>query len=70
VPASDLPEARTSSTHGIVCGSPSTVAEAFSQIEKLGVGGVIGSFRLGPMPHEIAAESLTLFMQQVAPRLR
>ena len=69
VPASDLPQARTSSVHGIVCGSPATVAEAFAAIEKLGVGGVIGSYRLGPMPHEVAAESLTLFMQKVAPQL-
>ncbi|HYM72759.1 MAG TPA: LLM class flavin-dependent oxidoreductase [Stellaceae bacterium] len=70
VPASDLPQARTSSAHGIVCGSPATVAEAFSEIEKLGIGGVIGSYRLGPMPHEVAAASLTLFAQKVAPQLR
>jgi alkanesulfonate monooxygenase SsuD/methylene tetrahydromethanopterin reductase-like flavin-dependent oxidoreductase (luciferase family) len=70
VPTSDLPENRASATRGIVCGSPATVAEAFAQIEKLGIGGVIGSFRLGPMQHEVNAESLTLFMRKVAPQLR
>lgn len=31
---------------------------------------ITGTFRLGPMPHEIAVASLTLFMQQVAPQFR
>ena len=70
VPASDLPQARNTTAHGIICGSPATVAEAFAAIEALGVGGVIGSYRLGPMPHEVAAESLTLFARKVVPQLR
>jgi hypothetical protein len=31
---------------------------------------VIATFRLGPLPHEVAARSLTLFMEQVAPHFR
>lgn len=70
VPASDLPSARTSVEHGFIHGSPATVAEAITEIAALGIGGVIATFRLGPLPHEAATSSLTLFMQQVAPRFR
>jgi alkanesulfonate monooxygenase SsuD/methylene tetrahydromethanopterin reductase-like flavin-dependent oxidoreductase (luciferase family) len=70
VPHSDLPAARASVAHGLLRGSPATVAEAMAGIKKLGVGGVIASFRLGPMPHEVAAESLDLFMREVAPQFR
>ncbi len=61
------PPARTVAGHALICGSPSTVAEKLAEIEAIGVGGVIMAFRLGPMPYEIAANSLTLFMQQVSP---
>ena len=70
VPHSDLPAARASTAQGLLRGSPATIAEAFAGIEKLGIGGVIASFRLGPMPHEVAAERLTLCMREVAPHFR
>jgi len=70
VPHSDLPAARASLAHGLLRGSPANIAEAMAGIEKLGVGGVIASFRLGPMPHEVAAASLDLFMREVAPHFR
>jgi alkanesulfonate monooxygenase SsuD/methylene tetrahydromethanopterin reductase-like flavin-dependent oxidoreductase (luciferase family) len=70
VPASDLPTARASVEHGFIHGSPARVAEAIAEIDKLGVGGVITSFRLGPLPYEAATSSLSLFMQQVAPEFR
>jgi alkanesulfonate monooxygenase SsuD/methylene tetrahydromethanopterin reductase-like flavin-dependent oxidoreductase (luciferase family) len=60
------PAARTVADHALICGSPATVAEKLAQIEAIGVGGVIMAFRLGPMPHEVAANSLTLFMQRVS----
>jgi alkanesulfonate monooxygenase SsuD/methylene tetrahydromethanopterin reductase-like flavin-dependent oxidoreductase (luciferase family) len=66
VPESDLPSARASVEHGFIHGSPARVAEAMAEIEKTGVGGVIASFRLGPMPHETATNSLRLFMRSVA----
>ena len=69
VPESDLPSARASVEHGFIHGSPARVAEAMADVEALGVGGVIASFRLGPMPHETAANSLRLFMRRVAPEL-
>jgi len=46
------------------------VAEAIAEIDRLGIGGVIATFRLGPMSHEVAANSLSLFMQRVAPEFR
>jgi alkanesulfonate monooxygenase SsuD/methylene tetrahydromethanopterin reductase-like flavin-dependent oxidoreductase (luciferase family) len=70
VPQSELPEARASGAQGLVRGSPATVAAAIAGIDALGIGGVLASFRLGPMPHAVAAESLRLFMREVAPRFR
>jgi alkanesulfonate monooxygenase SsuD/methylene tetrahydromethanopterin reductase-like flavin-dependent oxidoreductase (luciferase family) len=66
----DAPPARLDPRHALICGSPATVAAAFAEIERVGVGGVIAQFRLGPMPHESAVASLRLFMQEVAPRFR
>jgi alkanesulfonate monooxygenase SsuD/methylene tetrahydromethanopterin reductase-like flavin-dependent oxidoreductase (luciferase family) len=70
VPASDLPSARASVEHGFIHGSPARVTEAIAEIDDLGIGGVIASFRLGPMPHEAAMNSLRLFMREVAPQFR
>jgi alkanesulfonate monooxygenase SsuD/methylene tetrahydromethanopterin reductase-like flavin-dependent oxidoreductase (luciferase family) len=70
VPESDLPSARASVEHGFIHGSPARVAEAIAEIERLGIGGVIATFRLGPLPHEAAANSLRLFMAEVAPQFR
>jgi alkanesulfonate monooxygenase SsuD/methylene tetrahydromethanopterin reductase-like flavin-dependent oxidoreductase (luciferase family) len=70
VPTGDLPSARGTVEHGFIHGSPDTVAAAVADIAALGVGGIIASFRLGPMPHETAAASLRLFMAEVAPRFR
>src|SRR5579885_2461434 len=65
-----LAPARVDPRHALICGSPATVAEAFAEIEEIGVGGVIMQFRLGPMTHEDAARSLSLFMREVAPQFR
>ena len=70
VPASELPSARASIDHGFIHGSTERVAEAIAELDKLGIGGVIATFRLGPMPHEVAVNSLKLFMQRVAPLFR
>ena len=70
VPQSDLPSARASIEHGFIHGSPGRVAEAIAEIGALGIGGVIATFRLGPLPHEAAAASLTRFMHQVASEFR
>src|SRR5947209_2086944 len=64
VPAGDLPWAGASVEHGFICGSSAKVAAAIGQIDELGVGGVITSFRLGPMLHEAATSGLTLLMRQ------
>jgi len=66
-PGPMAPAARTVVQHALIHGSPATVAEALAKVAEIGVGGVIMQFRLGPMPHEFAAQSLTLFMQKVAP---
>ena len=70
VPKSDLPGARTARGDGLIHGTPASVAEDVAALDRLGIGGIIGTFRLGPMPHEVAAESLTRFMREVAPNFR
>lgn len=70
VPQNDLPGARTARGDGVLHGSPASVAEDVKALDELGIGGIIGTFRLGPMPHEVAANSLRLFMRDVAPRFR
>jgi alkanesulfonate monooxygenase SsuD/methylene tetrahydromethanopterin reductase-like flavin-dependent oxidoreductase (luciferase family) len=70
VPRHDLPGARKARGEGLIFGSPASVADDVAALDRLGVGGIIGTFRLGPMPYEVAAESLTLFMEKVAPQFR
>jgi alkanesulfonate monooxygenase SsuD/methylene tetrahydromethanopterin reductase-like flavin-dependent oxidoreductase (luciferase family) len=70
VPKSDLPGARTARGDGLIHGTPARVAEDVAALDRLGLGGIIGTFRLGPMPHDVAAESLSLFMREVAPQFR
>jgi len=70
VPQSDLPSARASAEHGFIHGSPRKVKEAIAEIAALGIGGMIATFRLGPLSHEAAKKSLGLFMHRVAPEFR
>jgi hypothetical protein len=34
------------------------------------VGGLILVFRIGPMPYEVAEQSIRLFMEKIAPQFR
>jgi alkanesulfonate monooxygenase SsuD/methylene tetrahydromethanopterin reductase-like flavin-dependent oxidoreductase (luciferase family) len=65
-----VPAGRTGPRHALIHGSPATVAAQFAEIDALGVGGVIMSFRLGLMSQEQTIRSLTLFAEQVAPLFR
>lgn len=62
-----VPPARVQVEGALIHGSPATVAARMAEIDRTGVGGVICSFRLGPMPAEVANESIRLFMTRVAP---
>ncbi|MBB5690859.1 LLM class flavin-dependent oxidoreductase, partial [Roseomonas alkaliterrae] len=64
----DAPPARAQAELALIAGSPETVAARMAEIEATGVGGVICSFRLGPMDAGTAARSIRLFMEAVAPR--
>ena len=70
VPHSDLPGARTARGDGVIHGSPARVAEDIAALDRLGIGGIIAVFRMGPMPHEMATQNLSLFMREVAPQFR
>jgi len=69
-PGPTAPAARTVVEHALIHGSPATVAEKLAAIDAIGVGGLIMSFRLGPMPHELAASSLRLFADKVMPAMQ
>ena len=64
------PHARQTVEHGLVCGSPETVLRKLLPVAATGVGGLIATFRLGPMSLEETARSLTLFRERVAPALQ
>lgn len=54
----------------VLCGSPESMTEDFTSLEKTGIGGVIVRFRTGPMPAEFSARALKLFMKEIAPQIR
>jgi alkanesulfonate monooxygenase SsuD/methylene tetrahydromethanopterin reductase-like flavin-dependent oxidoreductase (luciferase family) len=62
--------ARNEAQHSLLCGSPATVARAIADIDAIGVGGLILTFRIGPMPYEVAEHSIRLFMEKVAPQFK
>src|SRR5262249_54870528 len=64
------PAARNQVQHSILCGSPATVSEAISEIDRIGVGGLILVFRLGPMASEVAEGRIRLVMRKAAPACR
>ncbi|MFM9942856.1 MAG: LLM class flavin-dependent oxidoreductase [Hyphomicrobiaceae bacterium] len=64
------PPARTSLEHGLVYGSPATVARKLAPIAATGAGGLIIQFRLGPMSYADTARSLELFQSHVVPALQ
>lgn len=68
--AETVPPARAQVEASLIHGSPATVAARMAEIDRTGVGGVICSFRLGPMPAEVANESIRLFMTRVAPEFQ
>jgi alkanesulfonate monooxygenase SsuD/methylene tetrahydromethanopterin reductase-like flavin-dependent oxidoreductase (luciferase family) len=54
-----------------IVGSPDTVVEQLTaNIERLGVGNLLGLFQLGTLPAEDTHRNLTLFATEVMPRLR
>jgi alkanesulfonate monooxygenase SsuD/methylene tetrahydromethanopterin reductase-like flavin-dependent oxidoreductase (luciferase family) len=69
-PGPAAPAARTVVEHALIHGSPATVAEKLAAIDAIGVGGLIMSFRLGPMPYDLATSSLRLFAERVMPAMQ
>jgi hypothetical protein len=53
-----------------LCGSPATVSEAIAEIDRIGAGGLILVFRIGPTLAEVTNNSIHLVMEKVAPQFR
>jgi alkanesulfonate monooxygenase SsuD/methylene tetrahydromethanopterin reductase-like flavin-dependent oxidoreductase (luciferase family) len=54
-----------------IVGSPATVTEVLSEnIERLGVGNLLGLFQLGTLPADDTRRNLELFAREVMPELR
>ena len=70
IPRDDLPGGRKARGEGLIYGAPPRVCEDIAALDKLGIGGVIGTFRLGPMSHAMTAANLSMFMEKVAPQFR
>jgi alkanesulfonate monooxygenase SsuD/methylene tetrahydromethanopterin reductase-like flavin-dependent oxidoreductase (luciferase family) len=68
-PPGAAPPAHSSVEHGLIYGSPATVAEKLAPLKAAGIGGLIMQFRLGPMSYEQTERSLTLFNDKVIPAL-
>lgn len=54
----------------VLCGSPESMMDDFTSLEKTGIGGVFVRFRTGPMPAEFSSRALKLFMAEIAPQIR
>ena len=56
--------------NSMIFGSPDTVAERIERLQRIGIGGLILQFRVGPMSWEDNERSLRLFASEVMPRFR
>jgi alkanesulfonate monooxygenase SsuD/methylene tetrahydromethanopterin reductase-like flavin-dependent oxidoreductase (luciferase family) len=55
----------------IIAGSPSTVADRLIEMAKtLRVGNLHALLQIGSMPHELTKKNITLFAEEVMPRIR
>jgi alkanesulfonate monooxygenase SsuD/methylene tetrahydromethanopterin reductase-like flavin-dependent oxidoreductase (luciferase family) len=55
----------------IIAGSPATVADRLIEAAKgLRVGNVMALLQIGSMPHELTRKNLTLYAEEVMPRIR
>jgi hypothetical protein len=55
----------------IIAGSPATVADRLIEAAKgLRVGNVMALLQIGSMPHELTKKNLTLYAEEVMPRIR
>ncbi len=65
-----LSDPRFSVENSMIFGSPDTVAERIEKLGRIGVGGLILHFRVGPMTWDENERSLRMFADEVMPRFR
>ena len=65
-----LSDPRFNVENSMIFGSPDTVAERIERLSRIGVGGLILHFRVGPMTWDENERSLRMFADEVMPRFR
>ncbi len=65
-----LADPRFSLRNSMIFGSPDTVAQRIERLSRIGVGGLILHFRVGPMSWEDNERSLRMFADKVMPSFR
>ena len=64
------PAAHSDPKLGLICGSPATVARQMEAVAATGIGGVILTFRMGPLSFADTKRSLRLFAEEVVPQVQ
>ena len=55
----------------MVVGSPETVRQRLEEYaQQVGFGTLVANFSVGNVPHDLTRKSMTLFAQEVMPKLR
>ena len=65
-----LADPRFNVENSMIFGAPDTVVSRIRRLERIGIGGLILHFRVGPMSWEDNERSLRLFADQVMPRFK
>ncbi len=65
-----LSDPRFNVENSMIFGSPDTVAQRIERLGRIGVGGLILHFRVGPMTWDENERSLRMFADEVMPRFR
>ncbi len=68
--SSGLADPRFRVENSMIFGSPETVAKRVERLRRIGIGGLILQFRVGPMSWEDNERSMRLFANQVMPQFR
>ena len=62
---------RLAETRAVIAGSPATVRDQIVEfVERFRIGNLLVMLQMGGMPHELTLKNISLFTEEVLPRLR